>query len=69
MWFPCSFLGGSGMGKLKVTVITLPESLSWPEESMYKHYKLKLKLLFCSEIVYFINISGFQIEVSAVSLL
>lgn len=44
------FLGGSGTGKLKVTVITLPESPSWPQESIYKHYK---KLLFCSEKVHF----------------
>lgn len=43
------FLGGSGIGKLKVAVITLPESLSWPEESIYKHYALKWKLLFSSE--------------------
>lgn len=41
------FLGGSGMRNL-VTLITLPESLSWSEESIYEHYKLKWKLLLCS---------------------
>lgn len=46
------FSGGPGMGKLKVTVITLPESLSWPENSIYKLYKLKWELLLCSESLF-----------------